>query len=307
MRKRLALSTILLLAAGLALLFGCKRGEEKVIAIVGEKTITAVDLDRRITQITKGLPNESISPQAIRGILDDLIDRLLILTYAESLGVTVGENELDEYLENLNIPPSEEYSRETAREDLIITKIVEQEVAGKISDDELEAVTITPRESPSGTLYTFREITVKTEEEASQLLEELQGGESDEETEEIKWGADFAILAKERSISASRNNGGLVGPVPGDDLPEKFSETLTTLEPDQISKVVQTEFGFHIFLLISRSKPSEGEWSKTLDLERFRVAYKANYEKWLKLLKETIYINVDQDSLKEFIAKYQQN
>jgi hypothetical protein len=296
MKRNLTIVTGVALALALAIFWGCaKKESEKVIAVVGEKSITEQDLTDRISLVTKGFSSTKLSAEAIRGILNDLVERQLILGYAESLGITADDAEIDEYLQKLSLVDTQEYPRETARQDLIIAKIVEQEVASKIDNAELDSVTVTPPETPGGVLYTFLEITVTSQEQAQQLLDQLRSNNP----------PDFSMLARENSISVSRFAGGSQGPVSEADLPAKFVETLQKLQPDQISDVVESEYGFHIFKLVSRSAPDTESSNKTLDVEKFRIAYKADYEKWLNALKDKIYIKLDENRLDEFINNYQ--
>lgn len=116
---------------------------------------------------------------------------------------------------------------------------------------------------------------------------------------------DFSMLARENSISVSRSKGGSQGPISEADLPVKFTEALQTLQPDQVSDVVESEYGFHIFKLVSKSAPDAEASAKTLDVEKFRIVYKTDYEKWLNSLKDKIYIKLDETRLEEFINNYQ--
>jgi len=296
MKKNLTIAVGIVLILVLAISWGCKKKEsEKVIAVVGDKSITEQDLRNRISLVTKGFSPSKISVEVIRGILNDLMERQLIIGYAESLGVTADDSEVDEYLQKLSLVDSEEYPRQTAREDLIIAKIVEQEVALKIDNSELNAVLLTPPETPSGILYTFLEITVTSREQAQQLLDQLRSADP----------PDFSMLARENSISVSRSKGGSQGPISEANLPIKFTETLQTLQPDQVSDVVESEYGFHIFKLVSKTAPDVDAFAKTLDVEKFRIVYKTDYEKWLNSLKDKIYIKLDEARLEAFINNYQ--
>ena len=79
-----------------------------------------------------------------------------------------------------------------------------------------------------------RHILVETEEEAEELLKELEEG------------ADFAELAKEKSTCPSSEQGGDLGSFGKGQMVPKFEEAAFSLEVDEISGVVQTDFGYHI-------------------------------------------------------------
>ncbi|MFZ5518687.1 MAG: peptidylprolyl isomerase [Candidatus Zhuqueibacterota bacterium] len=78
-------------------------------------------------------------------------------------------------------------------------------------------------------------IMVKTDAEAKEIKALLDGG------------ADFKQLAKERSIGPNAENGGDLGIInKGDFLPE-LDKALSSLNVGQISDVVKSSVGYHIF------------------------------------------------------------
>ena len=59
-------------------------------------------------------------------------------------------------------------------------------------------------------------------------------------------GEDFAKLAKENSEDASSSNGGDLGYFKKGDMVKPFEDTAFGLEKDQISPVIETQFGYHV-------------------------------------------------------------
>jgi len=85
--------------------------------------------------------------------------------------------------------------------------------------------------------YKARHILVETEDEASAVIAELDGG------------ADFAELAKEKSTGPSGPNGGDLGWFPPDSMVKPFSDAVVALEDgNYTSEPVQTQFGWHVIL-----------------------------------------------------------
>lgn len=68
-----------------------------------------------------------------------------------------------------------------------------------------------------------------------------------------KEGADFAELAKELSQDATAENGGDLGTFGRGVMTPPFEQAAFALEPGQISDVVETQFGFHLIKLESKS------------------------------------------------------
>lgn len=84
-------------------------------------------------------------------------------------------------------------------------------------------------------------ILVAEEEKAKDILNRLNNGE------------DFAQLAKELSEGPSGPNGGDLGYFEKERMVPEFGEAAFALEIGEISDVVQTEFGYHIILLVDKT------------------------------------------------------
>jgi peptidyl-prolyl cis-trans isomerase SurA len=69
----------------------------------------------------------------------------------------------------------------------------------------------------------------------------------------LEQGADFGELAKEYSEDpATAPRGGDLGFIKRGDLVKEFEEVAFSLEPNQVSDIVQTQFGYHIIKLIEK-------------------------------------------------------
>jgi peptidyl-prolyl cis-trans isomerase C len=79
-----------------------------------------------------------------------------------------------------------------------------------------------------------RHILVESEDEAKAILEQ------------IKAGADFAALAKEKSKDPGAADGGDLGYFTKDQMVPEFSEVAFKMYPGQLSNPVKTQFGWHI-------------------------------------------------------------
>ena len=75
---------------------------------------------------------------------------------------------------------------------------------------------------------------------------------------ELKEGADFEELAKEKSDDqASRDQGGDLELIYKGILDPAFDEAVSKLKPGEISEKVTTRFGFHVIQLIEKHPPEQ--------------------------------------------------
>jgi parvulin-like peptidyl-prolyl isomerase len=95
--------------------------------------------------------------------------------------------------------------------------------------------------------FLVREIRVSKEDQAQNLYRQA-----------LAKPADFAVLAKDNSESPTAVNGGLMDYEAGRRLPEGLQvidQAITSLRVGSISRVVRSNYGFHIFKLERRAEP----------------------------------------------------
>jgi parvulin-like peptidyl-prolyl isomerase len=108
-------------------------------------------------------------------------------------------------------------------------------------------------------------ILLATEDAARAVVEELRGG------------ADFAHIARERSIdTTTAPNGGDLGWFPRGYMPDAFDAVAFRLQPGEISDPVRTEFGWHIVTVLGR------EDDRPLTLEMLQVLRQRAFTRWLE-------------------------
>ena len=174
-------------------------------------------------------------------VLDALIETALILQAAQAAGVSVSEADaqaaydqivteiggqaaFDQWLAaNLYTPA--QFSAQLRNG--MIANAIQSQIAASV-----------PAESEQ---VRARQILVATQAEADTILAELAAG------------ADFATLAVNKSLDASRINGGDLDwfPITGLTQPE-VAQAAFALQPGQISPPVQSALGFHIVQVLER-------------------------------------------------------
>jgi foldase protein PrsA len=97
-------------------------------------------------------------------------------------------------------------------------------------------------------------ILVATEEEAKEIKQQLDEG------------ADFAELAREKSLDVTTAvAGGDVGWFPRGRMAEEFEKTAFKLMPGQMSGPVKTDFGYHIIKVTDRKAAREAAFEEVRD------------------------------------------
>src|SRR6516165_797565 len=127
-----------------------------------------------------------------------------------------------------------------------------------------------------------RHILVDGEDEAKAILEQLKGG------------ADFAKLAKEKSKDPGAAEGGDLGYFTKDQMVPEFAEAAFKLDKGQISDPVKTQFGWHIIKVEDkRTKPTPAYNEVKGQLENY-VARRAQAELVDNLRKSATIERLDQ-------------
>jgi len=219
------------LGAGLVLA-GCQHKAEdaaggaaaKPVATVNDLAISATAFDF-FTKAVAGKPASALTPDQRSQALDTLIRAEVVAQQAVKDG-----------LDKQGDTPSQlEFAR---------LQILEQASMGnylkdrKATDAELKAEYDTQVAAMPKTQYKARHILVKTEEEATKIIEQL------------KKGAKFEALAQAQSIDNSKANGGDLGWFSPGNMVKPFADAVAALKKGEYTQApVQSEFGWHVIRL----------------------------------------------------------
>jgi peptidyl-prolyl cis-trans isomerase C len=139
------------------------------------------------------------------------------------------------------------------------TKGVTDEAMHKVYDDAV-------KQMPSEQEVHARHILVPTEDEAKAIEDQL------------KKGADFATLAKEKSKDPGAADGGDLGYFTKDQMVPEFADVAFKLDKGQVSDPVHTQFGWHVIKVEDkRTKPTPTFDEVKGQLENY-VAHRAQAE-----------------------------
>jgi parvulin-like peptidyl-prolyl isomerase len=161
---------------------------------------------------------------------------------------------LEEYLEQVNASPSgiEKYARQLIIQESITTEI-EGDYPAPTEADVAAELAAFPMD---WTEVCSAHILVETKEEADTVYQRLQDGE------------DFATLAEEVSTDVgSGANGGDLGCTSPSQFVEPFAEGAMAAEIGVPTEPIESQFGFHIILVESRTAAEFEEVSAYLDAQ----------------------------------------
>ena len=239
-----------LLASGLALaigLSGCGGGEQNQraaapshsdpLATVNGQTITQEQFEFHLERRTGGQP-QLASPEDRQVLLDELVELTLLASDAEERGL-MNDPVVAGRVTNL-------------RNAVLAQALVEQTERQAVSEDELRAEYERRYANGDQQEYHASHILVEDEEQARQLIEQIDQG------------ADFAELAAEHSIDPGTGpRGGDLGWFQPGDMVEPFSQALQQLEPEQhTAEPVQTQFGWHVIRLEATREAEAPEFAR---------------------------------------------
>lgn len=271
---------ILLMLALLMLMAGEVRSQPAggsgadVAAKVNGVPITTLELNRSF-QAHVQVPYSTVqedprAKEVLRQILDNLIDRELLLQRAKSLKMAVPAPQVDTQMQQLlqRFPSKEAFDQALAAQNLTMDS-VKKDVESQLLRQQLVKKEILDKVNISaGDVQTFydknkgkyveeeqvraRHILIKVPPEVSPTDEAKLKGKADDALKRAKQGEDFAGLATELSDDGSKENGGDLGFFPRGRMVPAFEEVAFTLQPGQTSDVVRSQFGYHIIKVEDR-------------------------------------------------------
>jgi len=308
---------------------------ERIVAVVGDDPILLSELRARAKpfllqvqqRVRPGAEQAAAESQVFKDMLETMIDQKLESQAAERAGITVSPEEVENAFRNIataqGITTAELFREAKARSGL-----TEQEYRDEIRRQILEGkmlqlrvkgrVRITEEDVKATYERTLREERKRRDYRASWIVLQIMPGSSPEAIAERKKlaaelvtraraGEDFAALARAYSDEANtRDAGGDLGIRAPAGSPQAqqgqrpalapdFENAVMTLEPGQVTDVIEQERGLVIMKLVSRQpsryttyEAAKGEMVQRLQTEILEKAKR----KWLDELKKRTHLDV---------------
>jgi parvulin-like peptidyl-prolyl isomerase len=253
---------------------------EIIVGVVGSRVLTKEQLNRKVEKL---LPEETSSRdqelydqdrRRYEGkLLYDWADIALLAVEAEAQGFTLSDEELAQNIEKLKQSADRKVDIDAALQQTGVLKAeFLQDMRDAFLGDKLIRATA-EKEYPEEKLRAMYEqnrpfFIHPAAVRASHIFKGFQGKPSSEQKKALRetmedlrkraaGGADFEALAKE-SDAFSRNRGGDLGWLEAKNfLPPAVGEALFRLQVGQVSKVIESEFGYHV-IKVTDIRPPRG-------------------------------------------------
>jgi peptidyl-prolyl cis-trans isomerase C len=232
---------------------------DPVIAKVNGAEIRQSDLAIAEEDIGGNLPPNATGDAKREYLITYLTDMILIAQDAEVQGMSAN----DEFKRRFQMMRSKVLMELLLRQ--MAQKAVTEEEMQKVYDEAVKQMSAEEE-------VHARHILVEKEDDAKALMAELKGG------------ADFAELAKKKSIEpGAKDSGGDLGYFTRDQMVPEFAEAAFKLEKGKISDPVKSQFGWHIIKSEDKRKKPIPAYEQVKDQLRTFVVRKAQSDLVSKL------------------------
>lgn len=263
---------------------GCGRKEAQgtILATYDGGSVGEVEFMKAVRSMPEHI--RTVAQEKKTEFLESFVTERLLLQEAEAKGIQ-HQADVQELLQQ-------------ARNRILVTKFIEQELASKVDVTDAEVKTYYDNHSDEFVVpYRLRasHILLRDRAEAEALLAKIKGGELFEEQ------------AKKYSMDPTASKGGDLGYVTKGQLIPEVEEALFALKKGELSDVVQSKFGFHILKVTGEAKPQTKELHlvsrdirERLTLEKRSQAFNDLMERLKK--KAGVKINTEELNKLEFSA-----
>jgi peptidyl-prolyl cis-trans isomerase C len=249
---RFALVSILLVAG---LWGGCRaRGDHSpVIATLNARDIHRDEFEQFLASKMGDISTADVSDLIRSEMLDEYLKRRLVLDEAERMGLNVTSAEIEQSTQDnpqMKSSAASAATREEMARDLLVEKYYRQIALRdvRVSPEEVQRYIEKNQsrltERPG---FLVREIRVQSREEADRLHREVTEGRRD-----------FASVARLHSDAPNAERNGLTRYDEGQ-LPDVLEKAVQQLRPGDVSPVIESNYGFHMFKLEQRIQPHAPE------------------------------------------------
>lgn len=247
-----------------------------VLARVNGEDVTKADFERLIKnmELAQGPIPPDRRDEILRGALDRLITYTVLQQEAKARQITVPDTEVEQQVNQMRsrFGKEEEFKqaleargmsidrlRDDARTDMVISKMLETEVAAAEPATDAEVRDFyekNPEKFRQDEAVRASHILILADAKADEATKKKARAQIDAILKRARAGEDFAALAKAHSQDGSAAQGGDLDFFSRGRMVPEFEEAAFALKVGEISDVVTTQYGFHIIKATDR-RPAE--------------------------------------------------
>jgi len=270
-----SMATVFLIGAltGQSLLWSQQRVIDRIVAVVDKEIITESELNERVNMLLFQSKMESATPEMRRDVLNSMIADKLILAQAIIDSIEVGDDEvnqaLDQQISNLirqagSEQRVEEYYgmpisrirrefRDDMRKQLVIQRMRQtREATIQVTRREVEEFYETyrdslprvPEEVELSNIFLLPKADSALQVQSERLLKAIR--------DSVMRGSDFGALARQYSRGPGAESGGELPWAKRGELLREFEEVVFSLSEGEYSQVFTTDLGLHLVQLLER-------------------------------------------------------
>lgn len=137
-----------------------------------------------------------------------------------------------------------------------------------------------------------RHIVTDSQDKAAEIYNRLKNGEN------------FAKLAVNHSLSPDRSRGGDLGYFARGTFPQEFDTACFHLEKGEISPIVRSDYGFHLFKMIDKKPAGVKDLKQVaagIHQRLFEEKLSRQFEQWMTGVKKQVIVEIFAENLQGFV------
>ncbi len=296
---------------------------DKIVAVVNDDIVTQSELDRNLAPVFHEYKSRyqgevfiEKMTKARAQILNQMIEDKLVLQEAKAKNVPVSEEEVNRKLADFQKRFRAEKDmqlfldsqgltltklRDRYRDMIIIQKIQGAEVRSRVIVSPLEAKRHYDehvKDFTSPEAFHVLTITIRKpaeNEKTKAPLVDHRGKLEELRSDIMKGTISFGDAAKQSSEDTHAEEGGDMGLLSKGQFIPQLEEAIFKLQPGEVTPVLETEIGYHIFKLIEKTPErvkSFDEARSSIEDIIYSEKSKTRFDEWMAQLRKNAYISV---------------
>jgi parvulin-like peptidyl-prolyl isomerase len=288
---------------------------DKIVVVVNGEAVTEREIDRILAPIYEQYRGLYFGDELIKKleevrtkVVEQLVEDRLILSEAKRLDVQIPEKDIDSRVKEVAKRFPSEAAMEAAlaeqglslkelrksyKEQMMVRRLIDGKIGITISISPVELKGYFEKHanefvtSETARVYNIliRPKECLPEDKAKELVDDI--------LKKLKEGGDFAALAKEFSEGPNAAEGGDMGYVKKGDIMPDFEKVIFELKPGDISEIMKSTMGYHIFKVTEKTERKCRTFSEVrheIEEAIYRTKIKDKIRTWVFNLKKNAYI-----------------